>query len=116
MKVLLADDDIDVLNSLKELLSEKNYLDVDTAMTCFDAITKHIGKRYDILIIDIDFEDGMNGIEAASIIRKKDKDIKIIVISAYNYTQSTRQAVISIGGDFLVKPIKIEELITIINK
>lgn len=115
MKILLVDDDLSVLKSLKDLLIEKKYI-VDVATTCYDAFSMHAENKYDVLIIDIDFGDGINGIEAAKIIRQEDKKITIIVITAFNYIQGSRQEVLALGGHFLEKPIEMSTLVNIIEK
>lgn len=115
MKILLADDELGVISSLKDLLIENGYF-VDIAMSGFDVIKMHQTNKYDALIIDVDFQDGINGIEASNYVRDKDKKIKIIVITAYANTQLTRHAVLEIGGNFLIKPIEESKLIKLINE
>ena len=110
MNILLVDDDKNLLNNLKKLLQDIYSYNIDISTTCLGAIIQHTENNYDVLIIDFDFGDDMNGIEVATLIRNTDKEIKIIIFSAYDIGILGSQTIQSIGATFLQKPIDHEIL------
>ena len=63
---------------------------------------------YAVIFLDIDMA-GMNGIETARQLRKKDKKVKIIYVT--NYTDYTAYAFSVHAFGYLLKPVKKEELL-----
>ncbi len=64
-------------------------------------------KKYDGLIIDVEFKSGMSGLETVAILREQDfAYLKIIIFSATDYSNSVRQRAIQLGAVFCEKPIK----------
>lgn len=86
-KIAFCDDDISVLNEMKNLMeqycAERNckieYRIFDHPFDLVAEIEK--GNRYDILFMDV-LMPGENGIEAATEIRKYDKNVKIIFVTS----------------------------------
>lgn len=107
IKIAVCDDDEKVLAETLELLKHygKARLEAD-AYTGGEALLE-AGKKYDILLLDIDME-GMNGIETARRIRAVDKDVKLIYIT--NYSDYTIFAFGVHAFAYLLKPVKPEEL------
>ncbi|MDE7352858.1 MAG: LytTR family DNA-binding domain-containing protein [Acetatifactor sp.] len=65
------------------------------------------GKKYDILLLDIDME-GLDGIETARRIREADKEVRLIYVT--NYRDYTIFAFAVHAFAYLLKPIEQEEL------
>lgn len=65
------------------------------------------GKKYDILLLDIDMAD-MDGIETARRIRETDREVKLIYVT--NYSDYTIFAFAVHAFAYLLKPLQKEEL------
>ena len=65
------------------------------------------GKKYDILLLDIDME-GLDGIETARRIREADKEVRLIYVT--NYRDYTIFAFAVHAFAYLLKPVEQEEL------
>ncbi len=114
--VLYVEDEPDVLKNISTLLSgffHHFYTAADglSALACFDS--KHI----DLLLVDIELPK-MNGIELIKQIREVDKEVMIIIISAYTKTDYLLESV-SLGlSRYIVKPLtskKIHALLDTVN-
>ncbi len=107
IKIAVCDDDEKILGETLELLRhyEKLPLSAD-AYTSGEALLA-AGKKYDILLLDIDME-GPNGIETARRIREVDKEVKLIYVT--NYSDYTIFAFGVHAFAYLLKPLKAEEL------
>ena len=106
--IIVADDKENIVKSMKKMLEP--YYDVATATSGLDVLGLCRHKRYDGLIIDVLFEGGMSGLETATLVRETDKNIKIIVMSAVEYSSETRQQTLTIGASFLEKPLRLERI------
>lgn len=107
IKIAVCDDDEKILGETLELLRhyEKLPLSAD-AYTSGEALLA-AGKKYDILLLDIDME-GPDGIETARRIREVDKEVKLIYVT--NYSDYTIFAFGVHAFAYLLKPLKAEEL------
>lgn len=105
-RILVADNDQYIVQSLREMLEP--YYHVDTAVTGLEILDLCKAETYDGLIIDVDFGPGIDGIEMASKIRAKDKNIRILVFSATEYSDDIRRQVVDVGAIFCEKPLSLE--------
>ncbi|MDR3163997.1 MAG: response regulator [Synergistaceae bacterium] len=119
-KVLIVDDISVNLRVSKELMSLYG-LESHTCMSGPDAVTMARENRYDIIFMD-HMMPGMDGIEAASIIRSTDPDdeyyrsLPIIALTA-NALSGHREMFLRSGmNDFLAKPIDLQKLDSILQK
>ena len=117
LKVLAVDDDIINLKLIKSMLNkDPNVAQVTEASNGADAISYlKNNPEIDIILLDI-IMPIMGGIETLQVIRANDtfKNIHIIVLT----TDETKKGdSIEYGAnDFLMKPVKAEELLAKIHK
>jgi len=114
--VLYVEDEIMVLQNISELL--QNYFKVfHTASDGEMAYELFLQYEIDILIVDIELPK-MNGIELISKIRERNKNIEIVVISAYTKTDYFLECINCQVSKYIVKPFtsrKIKELLEMLN-
>ncbi|MCR5421707.1 MAG: response regulator [Lachnospiraceae bacterium] len=105
-KILLADDEGIVIDSLKFII-EKNFPDsclIESAKTGRKVIETAESFRPDIAFMDIQMP-GINGIDAMKEIREANKSIIFVVMSAYDKFDYAKEA-INLGVlDYLNKPV-----------
>ncbi len=109
--VLLADDELSVIESLKSEISWEN-LGVKTIYTAtdgFQALDIIHNHSIDLLITDIRMPH-MDGLELLSTLRKENSQIHCILLTAYGEFEYAKQA-FSLGVEnYLLKPMQTQEL------
>ena len=102
MKILFVDDDAGILEAAKTALELYGY-DVITASSGEECLQK-IGDA-DIVFLDIKMP-GMNGIEVLKEIKKRNKDLPVIMITAYATVDTAIEAMKEGAFDYIRKPLK----------
>src|SRR3954447_22011309 len=111
-KVLLVDDDPDLVEMIGKLLEEDGRFEVRTANNGFDAGMMVKEYRPDCIILDVMLPD-INGKEVCQRVRSDNtlEDVKIICISGMIEDDKIQELKLSGADDFLHKPFMVEELI-----
>ncbi len=112
-KILIADDDPAICDSIKMILELEGY-EVDTTVNG-ETIYKIEQDYPDLLILDI-WMSGQDGRDICKYLKKKSytKHIPVIMISASRDVQTS--AVESGANDFLAKPFEQQDLLAKISK
>jgi DNA-binding response OmpR family regulator len=108
-RILYAEDDETLAFLTRDFLEQQGYQveHFPEGKACFDAFRQ---KRYDLCILDV-MLPGMNGFDLLSAIRKENKQLPVIFLSAKSLSED-RLTGLRIGADdYLVKPYNMEELL-----
>jgi excisionase family DNA binding protein len=110
-KVLLVDDDLDLVDMLRKVLEEDGRFEVRIANTGFDAGMMVKEYRPDLIILDVMLPD-INGKEVCQRVRTdlSLEDVRIICISGMIEDNKISELRDAGANDFLHKPFEIEEL------
>lgn len=109
MNVLLVEDEHDFQRVLAEYLSLSGY-DVLTADHGKEGLEKFKKEHVDICILDV-MMPVMDGFELAENIRRLDKDIPIIFLTAKNQKEDKLKGLKIGADDYMTKPFDAEELV-----
>ncbi|MFC2091548.1 PleD family two-component system response regulator [Elusimicrobiota bacterium] len=110
-KILIADDDSDILKFIQINL-EKNEYDVVTASDGYEVIDKLASEKPDLILLDINMPK-MTGLEILSSIKENPvtRDIPVIMVTAESEGTVFEQAVERQADGYIVKPFKIDYLL-----
>ena len=128
-RILLVDDDRDLVVTLSQALKVNNF-EVVEAYSAAEGLKKVLSEKPDLVIFDVMMETDTAGFEAVYQIRSKRetsrytdvRDVPIIMLTAINQVTNSRfslnaeQSFLPSINDFLTKPIDIDELIDKINR
>src|SRR6188472_3109437 len=111
-KVLLVDDDVELVELMTKVLEEDGRFEVRVATTGFDAGMMVKEYRPDLIVLDVMLPD-INGKEVCQRVRsdKTMDDVRIICISGMIEHEKIEEVRDSGANDFLQKPFEIEDLI-----
>ncbi|MGL4337210.1 MAG: response regulator transcription factor [Turicibacter sp.] len=109
MKLLIIEDEEDLIKALSIGLKKSGYI-VDTAMDGQEGLDLTYINQYDLIVLDLNLPT-LDGLDILTEIRKRDKEIKIIILSARTeYTQRI-EGLDRGANDYLVKPFHFGELV-----
>ncbi|MEI6434754.1 MAG: response regulator [Bacteroidota bacterium] len=113
-KILMIDDEPELLDVMKDLLEEENY-QVFCASNGAEGILLNEQKNPDLIILDLRMPE-MDGIETLRNIRKSDDNVRVVVLTGYGCPDTIRDAADLNVTEYLSKPFENEELVSIISK
>jgi pilus assembly protein CpaE len=114
--VLIVDDQDETRKNVARLLQFENDINVvGTARTGQDAIKQTIDLDPDVVLMDINMPD-MDGIEATERIQEQAPVSQIVILSVQGDTNYMRRAMLAGARDFLTKPPKSDELVSVIRR
>ena len=108
MRLLIIEDEPDLLESLAEALREDGYA-VDTAMDGEDGLSKAIYADYDAVVLDV-MLPGMSGFTVLERLRLK-KKTPVLVLTARSATPDRVRGLDAGADDYLPKPYELPELL-----
>ena len=112
-KILIADDDINLLKMLRRTLVYEGF-DVVTAQNGEEALDKIHTEQPDLAVLDW-MMPKMDGISVVETLREVDSGIPIMMLTARDAVEFRVQGLESGADDYLVKPFAPAELVARIN-
>jgi DNA-binding response OmpR family regulator len=112
-KILLVEDEINVVSFIKKGLTEENF-EVSVALDGNSCTQMAFDNDFDLIILDIMLPD-TNGIEVCKILRNKKIQTPILFLTSLNTADNIALGLNSGADDYLAKPFKFIELVARIN-
>lgn len=114
-KILIVDDEPDMLLLISMILREKTGYDFVTTNNPVEALDMARKGGFDLVIADLKMP-GLDGMELLDAVRRIDEDIPVIIITAYGTVESAIETMNKGGFDFITKPFRKEQLLFTIDK
>ncbi|MCO6495724.1 MAG: PglZ domain-containing protein [Bacteroidetes bacterium] len=114
IKILWADDEIDLLKPHIIFLEKKGYevITVNSGSDAVEAVLKHDPK---VIFLDENMP-GMSGIEALARIKESRPEIPVVMITKSEEEQIMEEAIGSKIADYLIKPVNPNQIILSLKK
>lgn len=107
MKVLVVEDNLSLLESIKQILSDE--YEVDTADNGDDGLFMAQQNIYDCVVLDV-MLPGMDGFEIVQKLRAEKLDTNVLFLTAKDALEDRVKGLEMGGDDYLVKPFQAPEL------
>ncbi|HHP7235514.1 MAG TPA: response regulator [Desulfobacterales bacterium] len=108
--VLVVDDEVDFLRTIVHRL-QKRKLDVMGVPSGEEALELLERKTFDVILLDIKMPGRVDGIETLREIKMRQPLIEVILLTGHATVESSIEGMKLGAFDYLLKPIKFEELL-----
>lgn len=108
-KIILIEDETSVVSFIKKGLQEKGY-EISVAFDGRTGVQLVQANDFDLVILDIMLPE-MNGLDVCKEIRKTNKHVPILFLTALGTSENIVLGLENGGDDYLVKPFKFIELV-----
>ena len=115
VKVLIVEDEFIVAEEISEILKLRNYEVIGTSSNAAEALHKVAINKPDVILLDINIDGKMDGIQTAQKIREKHNDIAIIYLTAYSDESHLARAKETNPAAYIVKPFDERNLLIAID-
>ena len=114
-KILIVDDNVDMLNFFKKALEKEGYSTIlaEDGKKALDILKTHNGV--DLILSDVKMPN-KSGLDVLKEVREKYPDVKIILITGYAQVEEYLQAMEQGAYEYLTKPIRVNDLIDCVNR
>jgi len=113
-KILIVDDEKNVLSSFKKVFSQEGY-DIVSAGNAEEGLSCAQKDDFDLLIMDIRMP-GISGLEAFSRFKEIASKMPIIIMTAYGTTETAIEAMQKGAFDYVLKPFEVPKMKELIEK
>jgi len=114
IRVLIIEDDRTVADALKIIMEDDGYEAV-VAMNAHQGIEQARLRRFDLTITDVQLPD-TSGLDVLAILRKKDPEGPVIIITAHNTTEVVTEAMARGAFQVLPKPFLPSEILDLARR
>jgi DNA-binding NtrC family response regulator len=113
-RILIVDDEANARSALVELLREEGYT-VEGAADGFKALGKLPELAPDLVLTDLKMP-GMDGIELLRKIHEHDREVIVVVMTAFGAVETAVAAMRAGASDYLTKPVNVVELSLVLKR
>lgn len=110
MRILIIEDDHKIANAIKRGLEQEHYA-ADVAYDGQSGLGFAMTEPYDAIVLDRMLPGGVDGIAICKALRKKEKHVPVLMLTAKGQVQDRVEGLNAGADDYLVKPFAFEELV-----
>lgn len=114
-KLLVVDDEPDMLRLLSMIIKEKTPYEVATTNNPLEVLELVKKGEFDLVIADLKMP-GLDGIELLESLKRFDENIPVIIITAYGTVEAAVETINKGAFDFITKPFRKEQILFTIEK
>ncbi len=114
-KILIIDDEPDMLVMLEMLITDKTPHQVLSTNNPLEIRELLVQNEFNLVITDLKMPM-MDGIEILEAVKNHDADIPVIVITAFGTLEAAEEAVRRGAYDFITKPFRKEQILVAVER
>jgi len=112
-KILLVDDDIQIIHALKECFIDFNYK-LESVGSGHQALEIASSEDFDLIMLDVNLPD-LSGMDVLRELKKTKPNTPVLIMTGYVSTDAAIEAMKLGAHEFITKPFNIDRLISVIN-
>lgn len=117
IRIFIVDDVSETVDNLRKLLYFESDMEVVGSAGSAQEAVNHAQKlKPDVVLMDINFPSGPEGIPAAEAITQANPLIQVIMMSVQSEADYLRRSMLAGAREFLTKPFSSDELVTAIRR
>ena len=113
MKVLIIEDEYNLADAIKSMLSKEKYM-VSICTDGLEGLDEALTNTYDLIILDV-MLPSMDGFEILKEIRKEKIDSKVLMLTEKSTIDDKLNGLTNGADDYLTKPFHMDELLARVN-
>jgi len=113
-KILVIDDEHGIRDLFRDALQNEGY-EISLSPDGKEGLGKLENGKFDLVLLDIQMPL-MDGFEVLSAIRKRDKEIPVIVVTGLGTVENAVRALKLGASDFLVKPLVLQDMLLTVKR
>lgn len=113
-RFLIVDDSIFARKNIAKVVEAIGGIVAGEASNGKEAVDKYFALKPDLVLMDISMPE-MEGIEALSLIRKRDKGAKVVIVSALGHEELVKKSLALGAKHFISKPVELNKAAMIIK-
>lgn len=114
-KILVIDDEKDMLRLLKRIISEKSDHEITVQDDPYTAMENCKAHPFDLVITDLKMPK-MNGIQVLEAVKAINSDIPVVIMTAYATVDTAVEATRKGAFDYITKPFRRERILVTMEK
>jgi len=114
-KILVIDDELDMLALLRMIIEDNTDYGVETTNNPSEGLKMIIQEDYDLVISDLKMP-GMDAIELFDEVKEIKPDLPMIIVTAYGSLETAEEAMKKGVADFITKPFRKDNILFTINR
>jgi len=114
-RILIVDDDAEVRETLKQILSETGGAGVDCAADGEAGFSMIKEQSYDLVFIDMRLP-GIDGLELLRLIKRYNPTLAVVMITGFPSVDSAIQTMKDGAADFITKPFRFQQIEHVVQK
>jgi DNA-binding NtrC family response regulator len=114
-KILILDDEVDMLLLLQTIISSKTPHEVVTTNNPLELEELMEGGDLGLIISDLKML-GRDGLEVIEVAHRVDPKVPVVIITAYGSLESAQEAIRRGAYDYITKPFRKEQVLTAIQR
>ena len=114
-RILIVDDEKDMLALLKRIISEETEHEVTTETDPVRALELFKEKPFDLVITDLKMPK-MDGIKLLESIKKTTPDVSVVILTAFATIETAVEAIRKGAYDYITKPFRRERILLSVEK
>ena len=114
VRLLVVEDDAPVRESLIAVLRDEGF-PVEGAATAEEGLARLSEHRPDVILSDVRMP-GLDGLELLELVRERTPEVDVILMTAYEDMPTVARAMREGAVDFLVKPLKADPLLALLER